>query len=134
MSIKIQPQVFEPTVRINLKGLQATFGIRCKLLAIDQLDALRERWVGKPATETEPGTLPTMTDREFIDSWLVGFGADVLAEDDTPLPFNPDNVSLLLNQPGAKHAVIDAFFSGYEEAETKNSGPLRAGSSSPAAA
>jgi hypothetical protein len=134
MSIKIQPQFFEPTVSINLKGLQATFGVRCKLLPIDQLDALRERWIGKPATETEPGTPPTMNDREFIETWLVGFGPDVLAEDDTPLPFNPDNLSQLLATPGAKQALIAAFFTGYEEAEAKNSEPLRAGSSSPAAA
>lgn len=131
MSIKIAPIVFESTAQINLKGFQASFGVRCKLLPIDQLEALRKQWIGTPATETDPGTLPTISDREFIDHWLVGFGADVLGPDDQPLPFTPDSVTELLAQPGAKQAVLTAFFDGYEEAETKNSVTPPGGSSSP---
>lgn len=134
MSLKIAPITFEATARINLKGLQASFGIFCKLLPIDELDALRKQWIGMPPTETDAGTLPTMDDREFIDQWLVGFCNDVLGDDDLPLPFTPGNVTRLLRQPGAKAAVIEAFFSGYEEAETKNSETPLAGSSSHEAA
>lgn len=134
MSIKIAPITFESTATINLKGLQASFGIRCKLLPIDELEALRKQWIGTAPTETEPGTPPTMTDREFIDAWLIGFGLDVLDDDDTPLMFTPENVTRLLRQPGAKQAVLTAFFDGYEEAETKNSETPPGGSSSPAAA
>lgn len=134
MSIKIAPITFESTAHINLKGFQASFGIFCRLLPIDQLEALRKQWIGTPATETEPGTQPAITDREFIDHWLVGFGGDVLGADDLPLPFTPENVTGLLAQPGAKQAVLTAFFDGYEEAETKNSVTPPAGSSSHAAA
>jgi hypothetical protein len=133
--LKINPhQTFEATATINLKALQASFGIVCKLLPIDALDALREQWIGKPPTETEAGTQPTMNDRAFIAHWLVGFAPDVLDENDQPLPFTQDNVDLLLQQPGAKVAVINAFFDGYEQAEAKNSGTPPGGSSSPAAA
>jgi hypothetical protein len=133
--IKIDPnQTFTATATINLKALQASFGIVCKLLPIDQLEALREQWIGKPPTETEPGTPPTMNDLAFIGHWLVGFDDDVLDANDQPLPFTPANVELLLNQPGANVAVIDAFFSGYEKAEAKNSVTPPGGSSSPAAA
>lgn len=134
MSIKIAPITFEPTASVNLKGFQASFGIRCKLLPIDELEALRKQWIGTAPTETEPGTPPTMTDREFIDSWLVGFGPDVLTPDDLQLAYTPDNVTRLLAQPGVKQAVLKAFFDGYEEAETKNSATPPGGSSSPAAA
>lgn len=134
MSIKIAPITFEATARINLKGLQASFGINCKLLPIDELEALRKQWLGTPPTETEPGTQPTINDRQFIDAWLVGFASDVLGPDDQPLPFTPENVSRLLAHPGAKQAVLKAFFDGYEEAETKNSVTPLDGSSSHVAA
>ena len=134
MSIKIAPITFESTARVNLKGFQASFGIVCRLLPIDELEALRKQWIGTAPTETEPGTLPTITDRQFIDEWLVGFGPDVLGADNQPLPFTPENVSKLLAQPGVKQAVLTAFFDGYEEAETKNSVTPPAGSSSHAAA
>lgn len=134
MSIKIAPITFEATATINLKALQASFGIVCRLLPIDELEVLRKKWIGTAPTETEPGTPPSMTDREFIDAWLVDFGMDVLGPDDQPLPFSPENVTLLLAQPGAKQAVLKAFFDGYEEAETKNSATPPGGSSSPEAA
>lgn len=134
MSIKIAPITFESTAVINLKGFQASFGIRCTLLPIDQLEALRKQWIGTAPTETEPGTPPTITDRQFIDAWLVGFASDVLGADDQPLPFTPENVTQLLAQPGAKQAVLTAFFDGYEEAETKNSVTPPDGSSSQEAA
>lgn len=127
--LKIDPhQTFEATARINLKALQASFGIMCRLIDIDELEALRQKWVGQPAVGDTPAVAPTITDREFIDAWLVGFAADVMDMAGNPLPFTPENVTALLKKPGGKIAVIDAFFSGYEEAETKNSGPLRAGS------
>lgn len=134
MSIKIAPITFESTARINLKGFQATFGIVCRLLPIDELEALRKQWIGTAPTETEPGMPPSITDREFIDAWLVGFADDVLGPDDQPLPFTPVHVTQLLAQPGAKQAVLAAFFDGYEEAETKNSETPPGGLLSPAAA
>jgi len=119
---------FEATARINLKALQASFGIRCKLLDIEALDALREQWIGKRATETETAVPPTLHDRQFIDHWLVGFAPDVtLGADGAPAEFTPENVSRLLAMPGAKQAVLNAFFDGYAEAEQGNSAPSRAG-------
>lgn len=133
---------FEATATINLNALQATFGVRCKLLHIDHLESLRKAWAGEPPEWAplepsrpdevraliKPAVAPTLTDRQFIDFWLVGFTADVADAEGNPLPFTPDNVTMLLNTPGAKLAVIDAFFSGYEEAETKNSPTPPAGS------
>lgn len=139
--LKIDPhQTFETTATINLKALKASFGIKCRFLHIDRLDELRKKWTGTPAVQARaatdiepavnavPAVPPTMNDREFIDSWLIGFADDVLGTDDQPLPFTPENVTKLLSMPGAKMAVINAFFSGYEEAEEKNSAPLRGGS------
>lgn len=131
--IKIDPnQTFEATATINLNALQASFGVKCRFLHIDRLDELRKQWTGEPAvlardaTDTEPAVAakpavpPTMSDREFIDSFLVDFADDVKGADDERLPFTPENVTLLLATPGAKIAVINAFFKGYGEAEEKN--------------
>lgn len=127
--LKIDPhQTFEATASITLQALQASFGVRCRFLHIDELDALRQQWVGKPATEDQPAVPPQISDRQFIDAWLVGFCDDVQDKKGQPLTFTPENVTQLLNVPGAKVAVIDAFFLGYERAEEKNSGPLRTGS------
>lgn len=119
--------VFEPTVTIRLKARMTTFGIKCRLLDIDVLTALRKQWMGEPATEAAPAVPPIMDDRQFIDAWLVGFADDVMDAGGNPLPFEPANVTRLLARAGAKKAILDAFFSGYEEAETKNSETPRAG-------
>ena len=127
---------FEATASINLEALQASFGVFCRLLPVDELDSAYKRWVGEPAqyAKVEPFELvrpevaPSLTDRQFIDMFLVGFADDVRASDGTPLEFTPDNVSRMLNIPGARIAVIDAFLRGYEKAEEKNSEPLPAGS------
>lgn len=134
MALKIVPNLpFETTAVINLKALQASFGIWCKLLHADELRALELKWSGVPAVYADPADRfkgkepitpriePTMTDREFIDCWLVGFAKDVTGPDDQPLAFTPEGVTMLLNTPGATRAVIAAFFDGYREAETKNS-------------
>lgn len=119
--------VFETTVIIRLMARVTTFGIQCRLLDIDALDALRKQWTGEPATESTPAVPPAINDRQFIDSWLHGFAPDVMDAQGNALPFTPDNVTRLLNKPGAKTAVLEAFFKGYEEAETKNSETPRAG-------
>lgn len=134
MALKIVPNLpFETTAVINLKALQASFGIKCTLLHAEELRALEIKWSGVPAVYADPADRlnkvppikahvpPTMTDREFIDCWLVGFAEDVKGPDDQPLAFTPENVTMLLNTPGATRAVIAAFFDGYREAETKNS-------------
>lgn len=140
--LKIDPnQVFEATAKINLQALQASFGIKCKLLHLDVFEAGRQKWSGTPAVyadpandiakgipPTTPAVAPSITDRQWIDTWLVGFAADVTGPDGEALAFTPDNVTQLLNVPGAKLAVIDAFLEGYGEAETKNSVTPRAGS------
>lgn len=133
--LKIDPHMtFEATATIDLNALQATFGVRCKFLHIDRLNALRKGWSGTPPELApvdsaapdalrkllKPAVAPTLSDREFIDFWLVGFADDVMDAEGNPLPFSPDNVTKLLDVPGAKIAVINAFFRGYEEAETKN--------------
>ncbi len=135
MPLKIDPhQTFEATPEINLEGFKASFGIKCKLLDLDALSVLQKQWNGVPAVYADPANdiakgvapitpriEPTIEDREFIDAWLVGFAADVVGADDQPLPFTPDNVTILLKTPGAKMAVINAFFKGYQQAEAKNS-------------
>ncbi len=118
---------FPATATINLKGLQTSFGIQCRLLDIDVLNDLRKQWTGELPTETEPAKPPTIDDRKFIDAWLCGFADDVQEANGAPAVFNPDTVTRLLAKPGAKEAVLNAFFSGYEEAEAKNSGTPRAG-------
>ena len=118
---------FPATATIKLKGLQTSFGIQCRLLDIDVLNDLRKRWTGELATETEPAKPPTIDDREFIDAWLCGFAEDVKEASGEPAPFTPDTVTRLLAKPGAKEAVLNAFFSGYEESEAKNSETPRAG-------
>lgn len=118
---------FPATATIKLKGRQTTFGIRCKLLDIDVLDGLRKQWTGELPTETEPARPPTINDREFIDAWLAGFDDDVTDASGKPAPFTPQTVTRLLAKAGAKQAILNAFFDGYEEAEAKNSGTPRVG-------
>ncbi len=141
MPIKIDPnQTFEATAEINLKAFKASFGVICKLLDTDEIKRLQKEWTGTPPVyadpvndpfngiaPTTPRVEPTLNDREFIDHWLVGFAADVQDAAGQPLPFTPENVSLLLKQPGANMAVINGFIGGYSEAETKNSNAPLAG-------
>ena len=142
MSLKVvKDQRFESTATVNLKAFQASFGIVCRLIGKQELEALQLRWSGKAAVYADPikdkfaGTppitpavVPTITDREFIDAWLVAFAPDVTGPDDQPLPFTAESVSNVLDMPGVNMAVIAAFFRGYEEAETKNSSKPPAGS------
>lgn len=134
MPIKVAAnQVFETTAEVNLNAFKATFGLKCRLVDREELGELREQWTGIPPAGTASSTPASigvdpaasapvlLTDREFIDKWLVGFADDVLGDDDKPLPFTSDNVTKLLKMPGVNMAVLAAFFKGYEEAETKNS-------------
>lgn len=112
---------FPAQATINLKAYQASFELHFKLLDVDVLDELRKRC--KPNAEGKF----EMTDRQFVGELVAGFGDDVLGADGKPLPFTPDNLTALLNKPGALPAVINAFYSGYAEEEEKNLELLPAG-------
>ena len=72
---------------------------------------------GEPMAATP---LPEFTDRDTIDTVLVGFGADLFDEDKTPLEFNSDNLDRLLDVPGCEQAILKSFFKHYVEQPAKN--------------
>lgn len=117
--LKLDPNLtFEATARIALHGVQGDFRVRCRLLGVAQLEQLQEQQAAG-----------TITPREFVDAWLVGWAdGEVCDPEGRALPFTPANVGALLNVPGAPVALVRAFYSGYDEAVEKNSEPLRAGS------
>jgi len=106
---------FVATAKINLKALQASFDIRCRLLDEDQLAALQ--------SDQAEGRL---TAREFVQSWLRGWDEGAVCIGGEVIPYTPEALERLLKVPGAAVAMTRAFYSGYEEAEEKNSGPLPA--------
>lgn len=113
-------QTFDAKVVIKLRGFNASFGVRCKLLHLEELNKLYKEWTGEPATEEKAAVPPTLGDADFIGKWLVGFADDVQDVAGHPLPFTPANVAQVLNLPGARVALIRAFLDGYQETETKN--------------
>lgn len=117
--LKLAPHyVFTTQAEIALNGLQARFGVHCRLLPLDELLALQERQAKGE-----------INGEQFINAWLHGWAEDeVRGADDAPLPFTPENLARLLNVPGAPLALIRAFYAGYDEAVEKNSAPLPAGS------
>ena len=116
--LKIDPDhSFEAIAHISLQGLQASFGVRCRLLALDRLQELQ--------AAQEAGTIGP---QEFVQAWLLGWTDEVRDAAGEAMPFNPQNLARLLQVPGAAVAMTRAFYSGYQEAEEKNSGPLPAAS------
>lgn len=117
--LRLDPNLtFDARARIALGGLTADFGVRCRLLDVEQLERLQEQQAS--------GAIDS---REFIAAWLVGWAeGEVCDADGTPLPFTPGNLDALLRMPGAAVALVRAFYSGYDEATEGNSAPLRGAS------
>lgn len=103
---------------INLKGLQASFEIHCRLLDTERLNALNEQ---QRKAEITP--------EQFVQAWLVGWPeGEVCNAAGEPEPFSDQAVADLLKLPGAPLALAQAFYTGYEEATEGNCAPLPAGS------
>lgn len=115
--IKIDPDHgYDAVARIELNGLQASFGIRCRLLDLERLRELQE---AQAAGRIEP--------QDYVQAWLLGWNeAEVRDAADQPMAFTPENLKTLLRVPGAAVAMARAFYSGYQDAVEKNSGPLPA--------
>mgnify|MGYP000853989224 CR=1 FL=1 len=114
--LKIDPDHgFAATAEIRLKALQATFNIRCRLLDVDQLEAVQK--------EQAEGLL---TPADFVATWLLGWDDGEVCIAGETIPYTPQGLDRLLKVPGAAVAMTRAFYSGYEEAEQKNSAPLPA--------
>lgn len=105
---------FPAPCQIRMRAFKADFVVRCRLLPVDELDELRKK--GAPDAEGKIA----MTDREFVNAWLVGFEESVVDKQGQQIPFTPDGVTQLLNMPGALRAVIDGFYNGYADEEEKN--------------
>lgn len=61
-----------------------------------------------------------MKDRDLIDKLLVGFGADLVEEDRTPMDFTPTNVDRLCAIWPIEPAIVKSFFDNYISGPTKN--------------
>lgn len=100
------------------------FTIRFRRVAQDELESIHDRLnVGKQKTdgETPPGeTLEKLTDNQLLHEVVVGFGSDVLGEDDKPLEFNADNLNLLANTFPCRPAMVQAFFDSCQKVLRKN--------------
>lgn len=116
--LKLDPNhLFLADVTVAIKGLQASFKARLRLLDAARVDELQAK--------VKDGS---MTGLDFARAVLEGWPAgEVLDENDQPIPNGPEGVERLLGQPGVAGAVVRAFWTGYEPANEGNSEPLPAG-------
>lgn len=84
---------------------------------VEKLVAEQKERSGAPLTAIP---LPECTDRDTIDTVLVGFGTDLLDEDKTSLEFNEANLDRLLEVNGCAQAIVSSFFKYYAEQPAKN--------------
>lgn len=78
----------------------------------DLLQAIREA--------SKEGSEKPLKDRDIVDKVLHGFGADLLQEDQTPMPFTPENVDAVCSIWGLEAAIVKSFFENYVSAPQKN--------------
>lgn len=116
---------FDTTASINIKGLQASFGVRCKLLPLDAHKDLLGRWTGFKVNDhgvmeqiERPEGQPLLTDKDYIAAFLVS--VNDLMDANGPVASSPESIAKLLNVPGATAAIIQAYKSGYDEVDAKN--------------
>lgn len=61
-----------------------------------------------------------ISDEELVGEVLVGWGTNVLDENDQPLAFTPANIAAVLDIQGARAATVRAFFDSLTGAKEKN--------------
>lgn len=131
---------FLADVTLNRRAIQAKFKVEFHLLDQETLEAARKRQqegLDKLAASKEtpddtqagphPGTVEELQfefTRALVAGWPEG---QVKNERGEPLPFSDEALRKLLKLPGAAIALVEAFYSGYEEATEGNSAPPVAG-------
>lgn len=61
-----------------------------------------------------------ISDDAVVDEVLIGWGSNVLDENDQPLQFTPSNIKVVLDVQGARSAIVRAFFNSLTGAKEKN--------------
>lgn len=87
----------------------------------EQLDADSAALVTLGDAPADSQSAPRLTDREVIDKYLLGWGSDMLGDDNQPLPFNPENLARVERILGCRAAMSRTFFEAHHQAPEKNS-------------
>jgi hypothetical protein len=61
-----------------------------------------------------------MSDQQFIDEQLDGFGDDLFDDNGNDLEFTPSNVQALCAVFPIRPSIVSAFFDGFLKAKVKN--------------
>lgn len=117
--ITLVPYVtFLAPVTVNLVGHKAACNLRLRLLPDDEVEALQKAVKDGEKTGADFAAA-------VLDGWPDG---EVQTENGEELEDTPKYIADLLRMPGMTAAVINAFWTGYQEATEGNSAPLPAGS------
>lgn len=126
MFVVSQKPTFTAPVVANIPGdggrvEKAKFSVIFKALSKDEVDEMLGR-IRRRAKEVDGNTSDStpLKDRELLDELLVGFGADVVEEDRTPMKFTPSNVDRLCAIWPIEAAIVKSFFEHYISAPAKN--------------
>ena len=83
---------------------------------------LTARHLGKKALQAWIGASKDRSDPEFLGEVIVGWSASVVDAADSPVPFSPTALALLLNEhAGANHAIYNAYLDELTQGRAKNS-------------
>jgi hypothetical protein len=129
MFVAAQKKTFPSTVIAHMpegggRTKKISFTVEFKALSKTEVDELlaKARKSAKANQEAlETGSARThSSDRELIDEVLVGFGKDLVEEDNTPMLFTPENVDRLCDIWPIEAAIAKSFIDNYIQAPVKN--------------
>ena len=105
----------------NGRASKVKFHVWFKRPSTTQFDELVERINAHKAGKatTESGLL-AMSDQQFIDEQLDGFGDDLFDDNGNELEFSPSNVQALCAVFPMRPSIVSAFFDGFLKAKVKN--------------
>jgi hypothetical protein len=102
------------------KFTKVKFSVVFKALEKEAIDELLKRIRQSAKAVREDPEVGQLKDREVLDEVLVGFGADLVEEDRTPMEFTAANVDRLCSIYPLESAMVKSFFDNYVNGPAKN--------------
>lgn len=98
----------------NGRTQRVSFHVRYKRFSTTEYDSLIKR-----LKVNEDGSRD-LSDQDVVDEVLVGFGDDLLDDNNNALAFTPDNVTSLCDVIPLRSVIVQAFFENHFKAKAKN--------------